>query len=62
MFTRKENVGLISDDHLIFMIKYTGDVQWEPLMSVTVSDNYLIFSIKYTGDEQLEPLVSVTVK
>ncbi|KAL4216417.1 hypothetical protein ACF0H5_024142 [Mactra antiquata] len=31
-----ENVGLVSDDHLIYRIKYTGEVEWEPLVSSTV--------------------------
>ncbi|XP_052800331.1 acetylcholine receptor subunit alpha-like isoform X2 [Mya arenaria] len=31
----QEDVGLISDDHLIYRIKYTGEVEWEPLLSLT---------------------------
>lgn len=31
-----EDIGLMSDDHLIYRIKYNGDVEWEPPLSVKV--------------------------
>jgi len=36
---RQENVGLISDDHLIYRIHYTGNVEWEPYLSFVVRND-----------------------
>lgn len=33
---RQSNVGLVSDDHLIYRIKHTGEVEWEPLITSSV--------------------------
>ncbi|XP_060590658.1 neuronal acetylcholine receptor subunit alpha-3-like, partial [Ruditapes philippinarum] len=31
-----QNVGLVSDDHLIYRIRYNGKVAWEPVLSTKV--------------------------
>ena len=45
---RIEDIGLISDDHLIYRIKYNGDVEWEPPVSEKVRKSVIAldFSVR----------------